>query len=74
MPTIGSPSLGSPSAVPALLTVREVAALFRVSTKTVRRLIDRGQLRTVRVGSSIRIRAVDVETLLRPDEGPEAGQ
>lgn len=37
------------------LTVQEVAAQLRVSERTVRRLISRGQLQVVRIGRSVRI-------------------
>jgi len=39
----------------SLLTITNVAALLQVSTKTVRRLIDRGELDAIRIGRSIRI-------------------
>jgi excisionase family DNA binding protein len=38
-----------------LLTVAEMAAMLRVSTMTIYRLINAGELRTIRVGRSIRI-------------------
>ena len=38
-----------------LLTIVNVAASLQVSTKTVRRLIDRGELDAIRIGRSIRI-------------------
>ena len=38
-----------------LLTIANVAASLQVSTKTVRRLIDRGELDAIRIGRSIRI-------------------
>ena len=40
-----------------LLTVAEVADVLRVSTMTVYRLIQRGELAALRVGRSYRIRA-----------------
>ena len=48
------------------LTVAEVAALMRVSTMTVYRLIKAGELASVRVGKSYRVREDDV-----PDPGGE---
>ena len=39
-----------------LLSIQDVAILLNVSTKTVRRLIDRGTLAAVRIGRSVRIR------------------
>ena len=46
------------------LTVAEVAQLMRVSTMTVYRLIKAGELPSVRVGKSHRIREVDVDAYL----------
>ncbi len=46
------------------LTVAEVAALLRVSTMTVYRLIKAGQLAAVRVGKSYRVREDDVDRYL----------
>jgi excisionase family DNA binding protein len=47
-----------------LLTVREVAAMMRVSTMTVYRLIKAGELGAIRVGQHFRIRPRDLETYL----------
>ena len=51
------PDLPGPRAdsLPSLLTVAEMAAMLRVSTMTIYRLINAGELRTIRVGRSIRI-------------------
>jgi excisionase family DNA binding protein len=46
------------------LTVAEVAALMRVSTMTVYRLIRAGELASVRVGKSYRLREDDVDRYL----------
>ena len=46
------------------LTVAEVAAQLRVSTMTVYRLIRAGQLASVRVGKSYRVREDDVDRYL----------
>lgn len=46
------------------LTVREVAEVMRVSTMTVYRLIKAGDLASVRVGKSYRIREEDVDAYL----------
>ena len=46
------------------LTVSEVAGLLRVSTMTVYRLIKAGQLASVRVGKSYRVREDDVDRYL----------
>ena len=46
------------------MTVYEVASLFRVSTMTVYRLIDSGELPAVRVGRSYRLATKDVDQYL----------
>jgi len=51
LPVFDPNSLSSSS----LLTIANVAALLQVSTKTVRRLIERGELDAIRIGRSIRI-------------------
>jgi excisionase family DNA binding protein len=53
---------------PVLLTVREAAELLRVRPVTVYRLCARGVLPHVRVSNAIRIRAEDLEQLLRGGE------
>lgn len=65
---------------PALLTVAEVAELFRVSSMTVYRLIRNGELPAVRVGRSYRVRDDDLQSYLQaqvvdPDtmDLPDAG-
>jgi excisionase family DNA binding protein len=45
----------APQSKYVMLSVAEYAALFRISTKTVRRMIDRGDLRVVRIVHSVRI-------------------
>lgn len=47
-----------------LLTVAEVAALLRVSTMTVYRLIKAGQLPALRIGKSYRVPEEDVDRYL----------
>jgi excisionase family DNA binding protein len=46
------------------LTVQEVATLMRVSSMTVYRLIKAGELASVRVGKSYRVREDDVDAYL----------
>jgi excisionase family DNA binding protein len=46
------------------LTVAEVADLLRVSSMTVYRLIEAGDLRALRVGKSFRINEEDLESFL----------
>ncbi len=54
------------------LTVAEVASLLRVSSMTVYRLINAGELPAVRVGKSYRLREDDVDKYLA-DRYTEAG-
>jgi excisionase family DNA binding protein len=48
-----------------LWTVREVALRLAVAPITVRRLIAEGKLPAVRIKKSVRVRAEDVESLIR---------
>ncbi len=47
----------APSTQYVMLSLTEYAALFRISAKTVRRMIDRGELSATRIGRSVRIPA-----------------
>ena len=47
-----------------LLTVNEVAELLQVSSKTVRRWIERQELRTHRLGRQLRVAEEDLATFL----------
>lgn len=49
-----------------LCTIKEVAARLQVSSRTVRRLIDRGELSRIQIGRGIRIHPSDVKRLERP--------
>ena len=60
LPTFDPKTLSSSS----LLTIENVAALLQVSTKTVRRLIDRGELDAIRIGRSIRIQPTALALLI----------
>jgi excisionase family DNA binding protein len=59
----------------AVLTVTEVAEALRVSSMTVYRLVNAGELAALRIGRNIRIRAVDLDDYLAagsvPRENPE---
>ena len=48
-----------------LYTVTEAAEILKVSEKTVRRLIKKGQLRVIRIGGLLRIDPLDLEDLIR---------
>ncbi|HEY1840770.1 MAG TPA: helix-turn-helix domain-containing protein [Mycobacterium sp.] len=52
-----------------LLTVAEVAAMFRVSKMTVYRMVNSGELPAFKVGRSFRIRATLVQKLLSESSG-----
>ena len=54
------------------LTVGEVAEILRVSSMTVYRLINSGELAAVRIGKSFRLREEDVDKYLA-DRYTEAG-
>ena len=54
-----------PSPPFSLLSVAQVAQRLVVSTKSVRRLIDRGELPVHRIGNLLRISEVDLELFLR---------
>lgn len=43
-----------------LMTVDEVAAATRLSTKTIRRAEQRGSIAAIRIGRSVRFRSADV--------------
>ena len=48
----------------SMLTIANVAALLQVSPKTVRRLIDRGELGAIRIGRSVRIKPEILRALI----------
>ena len=50
--------------LPELLTIDEVAERLKVSTKTVRRWIERGELRIYRLGGQIRVSEEDLLAFL----------
>lgn len=56
--------MGPTNARDSFLTVAEVAAIMRVSTMTVYRLIKAGELASVRVGKSYRLREADVDAYI----------
>jgi excisionase family DNA binding protein len=52
----------STSMLPKYHTIKDVAERWRVSTKTVRRLVDRGELAIYRIGGQLRISNDDLIT------------
>ena len=64
----------------SLLTVAEVAQLLKVNQQTVRNWIDAGSLPAIRLGRVVRIKRIDLKTLLEaasngaaPAAPPQAG-
>ena len=56
----GSTSPAKPVHPAALLTVADVAARLQLSTKTVRRMISRGDLPVHRLGQQLRVARLDL--------------
>lgn len=56
-------------AVEDVLTVREVAALLKVSTATVYAMVERGELEHFRVVNSIRVPRLSVDGLMQKQGG-----
>lgn len=52
--------------MPEYLTVREVAAIYKVTEITVRRHIRKGKLRAVKIGGRVRVRKEDADGLAQP--------
>ena len=50
------------------LSVKEVAKIFSLSTRTIWRWIDRGELKSIKVGKSVRISTNEVERLKKGGE------
>ena len=57
-----------PQPAASFLTVKEVGAQLRVSDRTIRRLIARGQLEVARLGRSVRIAPSSLERMLNRNE------
>src|SRR6266566_1793707 len=58
------PATGPCTTQATLMTVKDAATLLRVSTKTIRRLIEREELRVIRIGRSLRLRSVEITEYL----------
>jgi len=52
--------------MPELLTVNEVAKMLNLHEITIRRHINQGRLRAVKVGRQVRIRREDLEEFMKP--------
>jgi excisionase family DNA binding protein len=57
-----------------LLTYRDVARRLAVSDRTARRIVERGELRKVRIGGCVRFRPEDVVALIKDDDAPEGAR
>jgi excisionase family DNA binding protein len=58
-----------PTRVPRMLAVTDIAELMRVSTRTVRRWIDSGDLRVHRLGRQVRVSEEDLAAFLNQRRG-----
>ena len=74
--TVSPPDSVSP--IPPLLRVSEAASFLQVSSKTVRRLLTRGDLKAVRIGRLLRIHSSEIDRLIADggsrDGGFEGGE
>ncbi|HUW83539.1 MAG TPA: helix-turn-helix domain-containing protein [Phycisphaerae bacterium] len=57
-------------AVEALLTYRQAARILGVTARTVWTLVNRGQLRAVRFGGTVRIDPADLREFVERAKGP----
>ena len=57
------PAVDEPQAAPGLLTTTETAALLHVHPRTVQRLVERGQLEAIHLGTAVRFDPGDVAAL-----------
>lgn len=48
-----------------MLTVKEIAKILKVHHMTVRRLIEKGELKAVRIGNLIRIEEADLKRFIK---------
>ncbi len=49
-----------PDTLPALYTIGQTAGMLAVSTMTVRRIIDRGELTPTRIGGQLRFTSAEI--------------
>jgi excisionase family DNA binding protein len=56
-----------------VLTITEAATMLRVCARTVRRMIDRGDLNAIRVGRSVRLRARVIANIIDSEHFPISG-
>jgi excisionase family DNA binding protein len=67
---IKTPKLPKPelSSAPRLLTIKDVAELLQMSTRTIHRLVACGDLAVIRIGRSVRVSEEALNTLLTQDD------
>ena len=64
-----------PTVTTELLTRKQIAALFQISTQTIIRMENDGKLPALRLGAgSVRYRRIDVEKLIQESVTSKAGQ
>jgi prophage regulatory protein len=69
-----SPSSSSDSVVPRMINVREVASILSLSTRSVWRLVAKGELpKPARFGRSARWRLADIEACIEARSNPNHG-
>lgn len=59
-----------PTPTESLLTPKDIAAQFGVAPATVYRWIKAGQVPSVRVGRTVRVKRTDLDRILNPDLEP----
>jgi excisionase family DNA binding protein len=58
-----------PASAPRLFSIADIAAFMTVSTKTVRRMVERGELPVHRIGHQLRVTESDLERFLAMNRG-----
>jgi excisionase family DNA binding protein len=66
------PAVDEAQVAPGLLTTSETAALLHVHPRTVQRLVERGQLEAIHLGSAVRFDPGDVAALTEREKQPAA--
>lgn len=61
---------GDPGAWPEFLTVPEVAKILRVSKMTVYRMVHHGELDSIRVGRSFRVKSAGLDAYIASGQVP----
>ena len=61
------------SPIPPLLRVAEAASFLQVSSKTIRRLVARGDLKAVRIGRLVRIHSSEIDRMIADGGSRDGG-